>query len=395
QPWLVAGDFNEVMMPNEFESAHLRAQSQMQSFRQALNDCSLHDLGYCGFPFTWCNNRKSPDTVRARLDRAVATKEWSHLYPRAIVKHLPHGSSDHLPLLVVVDPIIPVSPRPTKRRFRFEAFWTTIPGCENVVKQSWSSSYIPDSLTRRIWTTRVSLLKWYQAKVGPIKARLIRISQELDELSRLPITDAVQSSEIRLKAEQESLWKQEELYWKQRGKAHWLRCGDRNTAFFHASASEKRSQNRITGIRNEQGHWETTHTAVRSTFLAYYQRLFASSVPDLTLMDRLLSIIPCTVTESMRTILERPYTAAEVWPAIRSMKPLSSPGPDGLPPLFYQKYWHTVGPATTNAVLKLLNNGNMEPRMNHSYIALIPKIPDPQEPAHFRPISLSNVVYKI
>ncbi|EPS63383.1 hypothetical protein M569_11401 [Genlisea aurea] len=394
-PWLVAGDFNEVVMQNEVESLNSRPASQMRAFRDALLDCQLQDIGFTGFPFTWCNKRKAPDTVRARLDRAVATTTWNNLFPRAIVKHLPYGSSDHLPLLIFLDPAAPTSIRPNKRRFKFEAFWTTIPGCADVIHQSWAPNSQPTNFNYRIQKTRMSLLKWYQSKVGPIKSRLQKIATELDLLARQSITDDIKHCESALKEEQASLWKQEEMYWKQRGKIHWLRCGDRNTAFFHASASEKRTQNRIAGIKNAHGLWITRGPEVITTMLSYYQDLFTSSPPDPIEMERALSIIPRTITDDMRAILERPYNAAEVWPAVRRMKPLSSPGPDGFPPVFYQKYWPTVGQATVEAVLKLLNNGVMEPQLNHSHIVLIPKKSNPQEPAHYRPISLSNVAYKI
>jgi hypothetical protein len=40
----------------------------------------------------------------------------------------------------------------------------------------------------------------------------------------------------------------------------------------------------------------------------------------------------------------------EIKEAVFSMQSLKSPGPDGLPPLFYKKYWHIVGHAVIKAV---------------------------------------------
>ncbi|CAJ2671909.1 unnamed protein product [Trifolium pratense] len=77
------------------------------------------------------------------------------------------------------------------------------------------------------------------------------------------------------------------------------------------------------------------------------------------------------------------------------MHPLKAPGPDGLPALFYQKYWHIVGVEVQNLALSILNQ-NGDPRdINKTFLVLIPKGKNPTSPKDFRPISLCNVVMKI
>lgn len=48
-----------------------------------------------------------------------------------------------------------------------------------------------------------------------------------------------------------------------------------------------------------------------------------------------------------------------------------------------------------NFVLKILNHVGSPTSINHTYICLIPKIPNPIRPSYFRPISLCNVILKI
>ena len=74
---------------------------------------------------------------------------------------------------------------------------------------------------------------------------------------------------------------------------------------------------------------------------------------------------------------------------------LKAPGPDGMPPLFFQTYWTEVGMDVTQAVLSCLNSGSILKSINHAFIALIPKINNPERVSDFRPISLCNVIYKI
>ena len=52
KPWLALGDFNEILFHHE-EGGRPRAQCFLQAFSEALNDCSLSDVGYNGDIFTW------------------------------------------------------------------------------------------------------------------------------------------------------------------------------------------------------------------------------------------------------------------------------------------------------------------------------------------------------
>jgi exonuclease III len=87
-PWIVIGDFNEILVGSEKFGKAEKRESQMQDFRDILDQCQLRDLGYRGPWFTWDNRRQGTENIRERLDRAVASNEWMELYPNAMVKHL-------------------------------------------------------------------------------------------------------------------------------------------------------------------------------------------------------------------------------------------------------------------------------------------------------------------
>ena len=64
-PWIVAGDYNEVLCLADKSGGPPRGAAQMNRFRQALVDCDLLDMGFVGARFTWANRH-----TKERLDRA-------------------------------------------------------------------------------------------------------------------------------------------------------------------------------------------------------------------------------------------------------------------------------------------------------------------------------------
>ena len=112
-------------------------------------------------------------------------------------------------------------------------------------------------------------------------------------------------------------------------------------------------------------------------------------------MEEAVACVPCVVTPAMNDSLLHEFLASEVETALKQMAPLKAPGSDGMPSIFYKKYWHVVGPDVIKGVLSCLNLGQLLQAINHTYITLIPKVKNPERVTKFRPISLCNVIYKI
>lgn len=82
-PWLILGDFNEVLLAFENFGGRVRSSTQMQGFKDVVAYCSLSDLGFSGEIFTWANS-----ITRCRLDRCLATAEWRSRFGQLKVIHL-------------------------------------------------------------------------------------------------------------------------------------------------------------------------------------------------------------------------------------------------------------------------------------------------------------------
>ncbi|GKB89177.1 putative RNA-directed DNA polymerase, eukaryota, reverse transcriptase zinc-binding domain protein, partial [Tanacetum coccineum] len=71
-----------------------------------------------------------------------------------------------------------------------------------------------------------------------------------------------------------------------------------------------------------------------------------------------------------------------------------APGPDGFTSAFFKKSWDIVGNDVCNAVCEFFINCQLLKEINHTFLALIPKVSTPFKVTDYRPISCCNVLYK-
>ena len=68
----------------------------------------------------------------------------------------------------------------------------------------------------------------------------------------------------------------EEIIWNQRSRALWIKWGDRNTSFFHATASQRRRKSRIVGLQDLNGVWKEDKEGVEGIILDYFTLIYRS-----------------------------------------------------------------------------------------------------------------------
>ena len=101
------------------------------------------------------------------------------------------------------------------------------------------------------------------------------------------------------------------------------------------------------------------------------------------------------MSDDMRNILSKPYSKEDVLIALKSMHLGKSPGPDGLPVLFYNNFLDLVGDEVCDLVVRFLNFRGMPNNINDTTVVLILKVKKPKEMKDLRPISLCNISYKL
>ncbi|CAN1185031.1 Transposon TX1 uncharacterized 149 kDa protein [Linum perenne] len=149
-------------------------------------------------------------------------------------------------------------------------------------------------------------------------------------------TSTILEEQTSLEREIESLWKDEELLWRQRANLNWTLEGDRNTKFFHTAVKYRKQRNLISKLQDESNTWISDPTHLESLATNFFETLFTANqnlkegVP--------LEGFPKIVGEEINVDLCRSVTNDEIHKAVFSLGAGKSPGLDGFSGQFYRSF---------------------------------------------------------
>lgn len=117
---------------------------------------------------------------------------------------------------------------------------------------------------------------WVDRDFGPVIKKTAEIRRGLSVLWNSPYSAANQREIKRLSAELDEMLLREEVMWRQRSRATYLREGDRNTKWFQWKATWRKKKNEITKLKNSEGTWvedrEGLHGLTRDFFKELYKK---------------------------------------------------------------------------------------------------------------------------
>jgi hypothetical protein len=358
-------------------------------FNTTLNQCDLNDLGFYGYKYTWANNQSNQAHIQEHLDRFCANSNWIANFPRYTNKHLLRYTFDHaLIMLDFYDYEASKTNFQPKRLKRFEHIWTEDQECNKIITDNWISAQ--NNIQDKLSSVLDQLDRWGRLKFGDLSKK-IKITQDaLNVLkNQIPNEEGIQKIKEEEKVLDELLSK-EEIWWSQRAKVHWLKFGDLNNKYFHHKARQRRRKNSIYSIADNNGNIWRDDQHIHHIFTNHFQGIFTSTKPIINPED--LKVVKNKIDPNMFSYLAADYTSEEVRTAVHQLRGTSAPGPDGIPALFFHKYWDIIGNDILNYTLMVLNHDLKPDQINYTFISLIPKVSNPTTPSDFRPISLCNVV---
>ncbi|XP_059288842.1 uncharacterized protein LOC132042262 [Lycium ferocissimum] len=361
-PWMVCGDFNSILGPEEKLGGTAYKLSKSLNFIECLTDCGLVDMGYSGNAFTWCNERKMEDIIWKRLDRMVANDEMGSMFSSISVQHLAR-----------------------------EDF-------QDIVNEQWNKTIDGNifwSIQQKMKRVSKAISEWSRNKIGDIFFKANQLEDSVSQCEEKYMNTLDQTDRMLLNKAKADLvlhHKKVDAYWRQKAHLEWQLEGDENTKFFHSVVRGRRHHMRIQRIKCGE-EWLEEEENIAKAAIDFYRNLFSQNHTyiDLSILDCIPNLVTCEDNQ----MLKEEISSKEVKDAIFDIDPNSSAGPDGFSSLFFQKCWSIVEQDLVSMVKAVYNGTPMPKYFTSTCLILIPKSQHPQEFSEFRPISLSNVTHKI
>ncbi|PNX74944.1 cysteine-rich receptor-like protein kinase, partial [Trifolium pratense] len=346
--WCIGGDFNAVLHASERKGCSAsNRQVELTQFNYFMEMMEVVDLSVLGKRFTWfCADGK----LMSRLDRFLVsegfvekgevTGQW--VGDRDIL--------DHCPIWLLCSSVN-WGPKP----FRVNNCWLEHPDFNNFVKRSWNSFHVKGKkafvVKEKLKLLKECLKSWNKEVFGILDLNIDKTVQELNEVEGLLAGEDVVMDLVRKDVLNKEFWQQlhyKESMLKQKSRIRWVKEGDSNTRFFHATIKGRRRRNQLTALK-EGGSW------IQGAGLTFKNL----SVDD-------------------NDILMAPFSIVEVRDSILSSDGNKCPGPDGFNFNFLKNSWSVVQKDMMEFLHEFHRNATLPKAITASFLALIPKKDHPQ-----------------
>lgn len=306
-PWLVTGDFNELLFQEEKRGGNHISLNKSLRFADMISNCALMDLGFVGPKFTWSNLGGIRNHIQERLDRVLANKNRSDLFSEAEVRHLSRNQSNHAPLLIVCKPDKGTF---RERPFRCEFMWFDHPQFQDIVKLAWDIGNQELMLAIREFQTRAK--RWNKEVFGNIRGNKRRILARLEGIQKglaLWPSQYLIDLDRNLREDYKGWLEKERTLWRQKSSANWLLEGERNTRIFHSTTIMNRKRNRILALKDGHEQWvydkRDLEMIINNHFKSLYKLSLSSSSLSFNYNLGFTKPIPEEAKESLKAQVTR------------------------------------------------------------------------------------------
>ncbi|KAF9663050.1 hypothetical protein SADUNF_Sadunf18G0117900 [Salix dunnii] len=242
RPWLILGDFNAVMQPEQRSGGDSRWHNYHEDFCMATHQAQITSL-----PFT-----------------------------------------DHSPMVAQLG----IPPPGRHNQFKFLNLWANRDDFLPLVQAAWQMPARGNPMRRlllKLKNVKIALKSFHKCNTSHITTRVTeaKIAWNAAQLAldRDPSNKDLLEVERRAAGFFASTSHDEEAMLKQKSRVQWLQLGDKNTGFFHKTILHRQTRNRINSLKDEEGNLTSNQQAMGKIAANYFENLLNNTHPPLPTLN--------------------------------------------------------------------------------------------------------------
>ncbi|CAA7044434.1 unnamed protein product [Microthlaspi erraticum] len=209
-PWLLTGDFNEIIESAEKKGGPVRPESSFTNFRTFMSECDLYDLRFSGNFLSWRGVRNK-HLVRCRLDRSMSNSAWAEDYPSGRSEYLSFKGSDHRPIITNFD----TTRKRRKGLFRYDRRLKENVEVSQLISDAWNTREL-NTVEGKIGRCRREIIRWNKQRHLNSQEQIEKYRQNLETAMTEELNNTTLIEELN--ALLKKAYDEEEAFWKQRSR---------------------------------------------------------------------------------------------------------------------------------------------------------------------------------
>nr|XP_043639257.1 uncharacterized protein LOC122610328 [Erigeron canadensis] len=354
-PWVLLGDFNSALFLEDSFFGSSCMSIGVHEFKECVQNIEVMDINSSGFHYTWTHKPKHGSGVLKKIDRVMGNIQFCQDFPSSHAIFQPYRTSDHSPCILKLPNVQRDRPKP----FKFANFLVHKKEFTEIVKCNWNVSVDCCKMYKVVkkLKTLKHPIRSLLYKQGNLHERVTKLRIELDQIQKT--IDLNPSDERSRELETERTF----------------------TVL-----------SKLNIIQVESCRLRIDTGGVAKALVAHYEAFLGTNSPE-TQFDP-GGVFNSKLTSQKALDMVKNVTDDEIKAAMFSIGDNKAPGPDGFSSLFFKKSWDIVGGEVSNAIHDFFKSGRLLGEVNHTFLALIPKVTTPSMVTDYRPISCCNVLYK-
>ncbi|XP_058754058.1 uncharacterized protein LOC131627231 [Vicia villosa] len=164
----------------------------------------------------------------------------------------------------------------------------------------------------------------------------------------------------------------EEQLLRQKAKVNWLRLGNGNNAYLHATLKTIRRQNHIVMNETDDGRNIQNQKEIEQEIVKYYENLVGTAQRELLIIDIVALRKGPQLTVEQRNFLIAPIIETKIWKSLKGIKDLSAPGIDGYNAKKFKSTWEIIKLDFISVVKDFFQKIKLYKAINCTTVTLIP-----------------------